>query len=225
MRVPQLTDRPGSLHWVQRLVGNRPDLAEAPLRAAHALPPGAALDWVSPRAADDWAEYRDGDFLGVLGLADFAPELRAFWPARGPQWDALGRNRGTDGTVVLVEAKAHAGELASSCAAESPSSRARIAAALDRTRAALGAAPASDWLNGYYQYANRLAHLHFLRAECGVPAHLLCVYFVGDTQMRGPATEAEWMAPLAAVYQHLGFAPGAAIPGVVNAFVPVEALA
>jgi len=225
MRVPQPTDHPGSLHWVQCLVANRPDLAEASLRAAGALPPDAALDWVSPRPADDWAEYRDGGFLRVLGLSDFAPKLGAFWPARGPQWDALARGRGADGTVVLVEAKAHAGELASSCAAESPVARAQIAAALDRTRAALGAAPDADWLNGYYQYANRLAHLHFLRAECGLPAYLLCVYFVGDAQMRGPANEAEWAAPLAAVRQHLGLAPDAVIPGLVNAFVPVEALA
>lgn len=225
MRTPQPVGEAGSLRWIQQLVEHRPDLLDAPLRSAGALAPAVALDWVSPRAADGWAEYRDADFVTAVGRADLAPKLAAFWPARGPQWDALARGRGGDSTVVLVEAKAHAGELASRCAAESPRSLATITAAFDRTRAALGAADGADWLRGYYQYANRLAHLHFLRAECGVPAYLLCVYFTGDGRMEGPESEGEWAAPLAAMYRHLGLAPRAAIPGVVNAFVPVGALA
>ena len=222
MRVPQLAGHKGSLMWVQRLVARRPDLAEAPLRAAGALAPGARLDWVSPREADDRAEYRDASFLDVLGRSDLTPRLRAFWPARGPQWDALAR--ADDGTVVLVEAKAHAAELASSCAATSPA-REQIAAALARTRAALGAAPGADWLTGYYQFANRLAHLHFLRAECGVPAYLLNLYFVGDHAVGGPETAADWATPLAAARAHLGLAPDLEVPGLVTAFVHVGELA
>lgn len=222
MRVPQPVGDKGSLMWVQRLVARRPDLAEAPLRAAGALAPGVRLRWVSPREDDEHAEYRDVSFLEALGLADLAPRLRAFWPARGPQWDALAR--ADDGTVVLVEAKAHAAELASSCAATSPA-REQIAAALERTRAALGAAPGGDWLKEYYQSANRLAHLHFLRAECGVPAWLLNVYFVGDRDVRGPETAADWVAPLAAARAHLGLAPDAEVPGLVSAFVSVGDLA
>lgn len=224
MRTPKPVGHAGSLRWIQRVVEGHPDLLEAPLRASGALGSGAVLDWCSPRADDDRAEYGDADFLRVLGRDDLAPKLREFWPRGGPQWDALARGRDGDRTVVLVEAKAHAGELTSDCAAESAESRARITVALDRTRTALGAMPDADWLNGYYQYANRLAHLHFLRGECGVPAYLLCVYFVGDAQMRGPETEAGWREPLAVVYRHLGLAPDAVIRGLVNAFVSVAPL-
>jgi hypothetical protein len=195
---------------------------DAPLLTAGALQPGAVLDWLSPRAADDWAEYRDAAFLERIGRPDLAPKLRAFWPHRGPQWDALARAHEGD-TIVLVEGKAHARELISSCAAKSDRSRAKIAAALDLARNAVGAAPTADWLNGYYQYANRLAHLYFLRRE-GVPAHLLSIYFCGDSKVKGPATEAEWSAHLAQLRRHLGIALDRTIPGLVDVFISIQDL-
>ena len=44
---------------------------------------------------------------------------------------------------------------------------------------ALGVSADRDWLKGYYQYANRIAALHFL-TQHKVPAHLLLIYFLGD---------------------------------------------
>ncbi|TGT35909.1 MULTISPECIES: hypothetical protein [unclassified Mesorhizobium] len=63
-----------------------------------------------------------------------------------------------------------------------------------------------NWLNGYYQFANRLAVLNFLH-EQQVAARLLFIYFIGDkgdARRSCPASEAEWKAPLLRQKQHLG---------------------
>ena len=64
-----------------------------------------SITWRSPLRSDDFAEYRDADFLKVVGLEEWSGALAEFWPQRGPQWDALGVSN--QGDVLLVEAKAH----------------------------------------------------------------------------------------------------------------------
>ena len=41
--------------------------------------------------------------------------------------------------------------------------------------------PCIDWKYGFYQYANRLAHLYFLREKARKEAYLVFLYFVGDS--------------------------------------------
>ncbi|MGF1660165.1 MAG: hypothetical protein ACFCUS_12125 [Rubrimonas sp.] len=175
-------------------------------------PPGfSSIDWRSPLAEDEFAEYRDAAFLERVGLPHLVEALAAFWPSRGPQWDGLGLS---GGIVVLAEAKAHAGELASTCAA-GPESRRRIAAALAETRDALGAASGADWTAGFYQYANRLAHLRFLRAR-GVDARLLLIGFLNDAEMRGPSTPDAWAAAYGAADAALGLPPRHALSDAIH---------
>jgi hypothetical protein len=114
MRVPQKPGTKGSLKWIQQTLHDPSSELNARISATLGLPPGA-IDWRSPRSDDEHAEYRDARFLETLGLGGLKDDLAAFWPARGPQWDALGVAPG--GKVILVEAKAHAGEMASDCAA------------------------------------------------------------------------------------------------------------
>ncbi|MDP9202384.1 MAG: hypothetical protein M3P26_10705 [Gemmatimonadota bacterium] len=166
------------------------------------LPPSVTIDWRSPREDDEYAEYRDADFLSVVGLDRLRPDLQAFWPDRGPQWDALGV--ASDGKVVLVEAKAHAREMASTCAAGSGSLE-LIVRALDAAKRHYSAPADRDWLRGYYQYANRLAHLQFLR-DRNVDAHLVFVYFLGDTDMRGPDSKEAWAGAIDDCHTALGIA-------------------
>lgn len=62
------------------------------------------------------------------------------------------------------------------------------------------------WTATYYQYANRLATLWFLR-EQGVGARLVSVYFVGDRfpdRTPCPASRAEWLALIEARRLMLG---------------------
>jgi hypothetical protein len=95
--------------------------------------------------------------------------------------------------VVLVEAKSHLPEFASPPSAAAGISRLRISDSLRRVRLALGADACADWTMIRYQYANRLAHLWWLRAQ-GIDARLLLVGFLGDAEMRGPESAEAWHA-------------------------------
>jgi hypothetical protein len=150
-------------------------------------------------------------------------QWHAFWPTRGSaqRWDAIARLDGTD--WLLVEAKAHPNELLAPCQAKAPASIAQIDRAFDATRQAVGAdaVPSAEWRGPYYQYANRLATLHFLRTVCDppVPARLLFIYFCGDRHPRinGPADAAGWAPPLNLMYHNLGIDPQAPLLRFVHA--------
>lgn len=189
MRVVQPAGARGSQKWIQWAV-NDAKASFDPLVLAE-LPKAKSIEWLSPRRDDGFAEYRDASFLASIGVPELAPALAAFWPARGPQWDALGR---TDaGHVLLVEAKAHIAEMCSPGAQASGKARELIAASLGEVAEALGATPLAPWSNVFYQLANRIAHLWFLRRH-GVDARLLLVDFVGDVEMHGPDGEDVWRA-------------------------------
>lgn len=104
---------------------------------------------------------------------------------------------------MLVEAKAHLAEFISPATAAKGAAREMIAAALEETRAAVGAEGGADWMARYYQFTNRLSHLHFLRRE-GVPATLVFLNFVGDTDMNGPAEATAWEGAYRAAEDALG---------------------
>lgn len=188
--VPAKADK-GSQYWLQRAVCEQWDDLNAPLLARCA---GAGtLVWLSPSADDQFAEYRDAAFLARIGKPELASELRKFWPDRGPQWDGLAT---TDANhVILIEAKAHIGEFCSPYSQASETSLAMIRAALDQTAKSLGvkASHLHNWAQHFYQYANRLAHLHWLR-EHNVDAKLALVGFIGDSEMKGPASHEAWDA-------------------------------
>lgn len=184
--------RRGSQKWLQLAVSRQDH------RLRHqALGP---IDWVSPVASDGFREYADAAFLERIGKAHLAQALSGSWPAGGPRWDALGVS---GERVILVEAKAHLDEFFSSRCAASPASRTRIEAAFAEVREALRASGGAPWTDCFYQYANRLAHLHFLRRN-GVDAVLLLVGFVNDHDMRGPTTAAEWATAYRAADYVLG---------------------
>lgn len=152
--------------------------------------------------ADGYAEYRDGAFLDLLGLSRLRQPLLDFWPERGPQWDALAQLDG--GGVLLVEAKAHVSEMCSPGSYAGSASLARISARLDEVASALGAsATRAPWTTHFYQLANRIAHLHFLRSA-GVDAWLVLVNFLGDREMGGPETREAWEAAYAVAFHVMG---------------------
>ena len=147
---------------------------------------------------------RDGAALRKLGLGEHARALTEFWPRRGPVWDGLAL---AGDAVVLVEAKAHVTEfLTSPSAATAPESVAQIACALRQVKADLGADDRSDWSRVFFQYANRLAFLWWLRAR-GIDAHCLFVSFLGDTEMGGPEHAETWEALFRAADHALGLSP------------------
>jgi len=153
------------------------------------------------------------DHLNFLSDGDSARESwgRA-WPLhrKGPHWDAIGRLRfgGEICEWLLVEAKANLEELSSSCGAKG--SLARICQTLDETKSLLGVADNCDWLNGHYQYCNRLVVLDLMN-RAGSAARLAYVYFygdVGDKRRTCPASPSELEPALRQQDTHVGLPPG-----------------
>lgn len=188
-RVVQRQGSRGSLKWIQRAVNAHTSALNEPILAA--INGANAIEWLSPLASDNYAEYRDAEFLRRIGAGDLAPELAKFWPQGGPQWDALAR---TDrGDILLIEAKAHIGEMLSPGTKAGETSRPLIEASLAEAANAMGAKPRIVWSDTLFQLANRFAHLHFLRSH-NRPCWLVLVGFIGDSDMNGPETAREWDA-------------------------------
>jgi hypothetical protein len=219
MRAKQSLAKRGSQMWLQRLVNERPvDLNSLLLPR---LQPGASITWHSPLESDNYAEYRDTAFLKLVGAERLSSELAAFWPERGPQWDALATSQGGD--ILLVEAKAHVGELCSPSTQASQESRKKIEASLEKTASYLGANPCAPWSTAFYQLANRIAHLYLLRKH-DLKAWLVLVNFVGDRAMEGPNSEAEWNAAYQVVWHVLGLPKRHKLaPYVIEIFPKVDA--
>jgi hypothetical protein len=199
-RIVQPEGNKGSLRWIQRAVNEKWPSLEQPL--IEGLNGARRIEWRSPLQYDSYAEYRDCGFLDRLGLSELGPELRLFWPPRGPQWDALAVS--DQGHILLVEAKAHVGEMCSPGTAASVSSRQIIADRLTACAGKLGASGNAElWPDHFYQLANRLAHLDFLRGK-GVPAYLVLVNFLNDPDMKGPSSSEVWDAAYKVAYHVLG---------------------
>lgn len=191
MRTKQNSNSKGSLKWIQTFANEQQSIINRKIQTAMDKKIGK-IEWKSPLAGDDYAEYRDGDFLRVLGLEDHEKELKAFWPTRGPQWDALAKT--SDGRYLLIEAKANIPETLSRCGAKDEKSKARINKSIKQTREFLKVKDPHDW-NNFYQYANRLAHLYFLREMLGMKAHMVFVYFCND-HTHIPTTCEQWQGAL-----------------------------
>jgi len=149
--------------------------------------------------------------------------LAAFWPRRGPVWDALGRTE--RGDLLFVEAKAHIAEAASPPTQASPVSRHLIQKSLLEVRRSLAPNSEADWSRSFYQYANRLAHLYLFRQLNGLPAHLVWVYFLNARDVAGPTSVAEWKAAIALLHAALGLQVHTLEPYIHTVFINVAAFA
>ena len=153
------------------------------------------IDWRSPLQSDDYAEYRNEDFLKKLGILDkMKYPLSDFWPDNGPQWDALGVS---GDEIILVEAKANIPEMVSpGTGAKNPQSIKKIRNSLDEVKKYLSVSDSIDWTGTFYQYVNRIAHLYYLREKNKIKAHLLFIYFINDVSVNGPKTKDEWLGAI-----------------------------
>jgi hypothetical protein len=155
----------------------------------------ASITWLDfPRAPSGTErEYRGLEFLTLPEHREVRDEWRRFWPTSGrqPTWDAVGK---ADGEWLLVEAKANVPEFTGAPSTASPDNLKQIQKALGKVKGDLGVHRHFSWVGSYYQYANRLAVLWFLRKH-RVPAHLVFIYFTGDLfpdKRRSPRTRADW---------------------------------
>ena len=177
------------------------------------------IRWVSPLAQHNYQEYRDAEFLAVLGLSEFAEDLSRFWPTGGPCWDALGLVTNLDSgrtDVILVEAKSHIPEVYGTGCQAGNRSRKLIEHSLAETKRWCGASQDPDWTGPLYQSANRLAHLYFCREVIKRPAWLINVYFLDDPIR--PTGRDEWKVAILQVKQTLGLPLH--LPYALDVFLP-----
>lgn len=179
---------------------------------------GSAIEWLDFSFTSGISEkqnHGDAESKGVDFLAMSHPARQAWmqwWPQTGnvPNWDAIGIHRIADvNEWLLVEAKANTEELIQSTTAKSKAvggGLEDIQLRLAETQGAMSVPLERTWTKQYYQYANRLAVLHFL-ASHSVAARLLFIYFVGDTVRPGatcPAAAQDWSTAIAEMKEHLG---------------------
>jgi len=176
--------------------------------------------WVSPHEGHNFIELQDLAFLTALRLEHLREQLAAFWPRRGPVWDALAMSHTSrESHVILVEAKSYVRELYGGGTRASSVSLARIRDALSRTQQWLGVSTNIDWTGRLYQYANRLAHVYFFREIVGLNAWLVNVHFVNDPH--SPTNLEQWQTGLSEAKRELGFSRGS-IPFCCDVFLPAR---
>ena len=217
----------GSECHLLRWMGRHRDLFDQRVSAAVGMP-GSTLNWMDFRfdEGNPWPdlELRGLEFL--YGIPGLKTKWQEFWPTGGGihNWDAVGWiGEEPHRELLLLEAKAHVGELKSNCGAKSPSSVQKIDRALDKAKQFLGTDPKADWKNGYYQTANRVATLNFLTEE-GIAARLLFVYFLGDNESNSrqcPRTEEEWNPAINAQWKDLGASSDGLPDRIHKLFLPV----
>ena len=220
-KIIQQKGEKGSLKWIQYILNDHPDILDNSiikfLPASHSQP----IEWLSPLADDDYAEYRDQTFLDLLGIKLTKKELKDFWPSQGPQWDALGRIKNE--AYFLIEAKAHVSEIISSSQAKAESSVSLINKSLRETKKYLNLKPKIDLTKGFYQYSNRLAHLYLLRALNNIPAYLVFVYFLND-HTHIPTSRKEWNGALLLMHSLLGSHKHKLSKYVIDVFIDIKKL-
>jgi hypothetical protein len=212
----------GSQLQLQLYVNRRTSELERAIRDALKLPE-CEFHWRSPIESNGYKEFKDAAFLEELALGELIPELRRFWPASGPRWDGLARitMASTQG-VLLVEAKNYPAEVrGGGCkASDANGARTRIRAALDAAAASLGVATSEHWMGSLYQYANRLAHVAFLR-EHGITAFLVNVCFFNDPVRSRRTSEAAWRKSALNLKKEIGFAKASPV-WLTDVFLPAQ---
>jgi len=160
---------------------------------------GSKIEWLDFefKPGEKWpdAELKGMDFL--KNEETLQKDWSEFWPVgKGiHNWDAVGwvtSDRPRE--LLLVEAKAHIGEIKTDCKAKDSESIKKIEEAFGKVKKTLSVPSEIDWMTGYYQVTNRVASLYFLHKR-GIPSHLLFVYFVGDlcgAGRKSPQSKAEW---------------------------------
>ena len=128
-----------------------------------------------------WYDFKydkacDKELLNLEFIPELDEEWKQYWACGrgGVNWDAVGVTG--DGTYILVEAKAHPSEMINSAACKGKSlanNTAKIAKFIEKHKIN---AKAEEWLNDYYQLANRLVIADFLQTK-GCKVKLLYVLF------------------------------------------------
>jgi len=214
----------GSEYQLLRFLGHRRNELENIIRTNSNLK--GSLEWLDfpsnqNSSFDD--EHKGIDFLKEHpAYSQLKGAWSKFWAQSGnPQnWDAVLIHNGDE--YVVVEAKAHIGELCSGCKASSPISKQQIKAAMRTTQQYWKIQAKNDWLAKYYQLANRLAFVAFLQRN-GIKCSLLNIYFINGYKLtlrdRSVSDQVKWDKKIQIQYDYLGIIGTEAEPCINKVFV------
>jgi hypothetical protein len=94
--------------------------------------------------------------------------------------------------LLLVEAKAYIEEGVDFRSRASDASLEQIQRSLQTAKEAFRASDDASWERPFYQYANRLAHLHFLAGLNQLDAYLLFLYFADAPDVPQLCSREQW---------------------------------
>lgn len=191
-----------SEHWLRVAVNEHPAFLDPRVSEQLGLDGNDRITWLSPVRSDGYAEYFDQAFLDTLGVSRLEVPLKEFWPPSGPRWDGLAKT--DSGKLILVEAKAYIEEAVDYGSKAGPEPLGRIQDALAEAKEAFGASDRASWQSPFYQYANRLAHLYFLRELNRLDAYLLFIYFADAPDVPNPCTAQQWEGAIRLTERCLG---------------------
>jgi hypothetical protein len=217
----------GSKRHICWYVNHAPEHLNAALFSATTSLAEAAIsapEWVSPLANEGYEEFWNERFLQRLDLLDEHLEsFREFWPfkpwandkvnPRGtPHWDAIARVPLAGGVrgVIMVEAKAHRGELAkpNDRSKADEQSLKKIRSSFADVRAYFGIPDQTPaWESRYYQFCNRLAHLWWMNERARVPTWLVWVLTVDDPVWHDRMTAPQWHDVFQTIKSEVGLPP------------------
>ena len=204
----------GSEYQLLRFLGHHREEVEAKIKAETRY--NNKLRWLDfPYKASSLSGDGEEEGISFLEKHPAFKQIKTawseFWPRSGKKqnWDAILLH---DDEYVLVEAKAHLEEIESTCGA-SPKSKEMINEAMKATRDSFGINSQNDWLEKYYQLANRLAFVKFM-LDNGIKASLLYVYFIngydkrkignGQVENKSVKTRKDWEVSIDTQDNYLG---------------------
>ena len=225
-QICQQTPKYGSRYHLLRYRDNAAALLdEAIIQSITPKPPKHSLQWIYPLQNETRPEPTGTSFLALD--PDQRRAWEDFWPQTGTaqSWDGIACYHGPTGqSWVLIEAKANHPEFCSPPSGAASGSLAQINRSLGQAKAALGVHRFFPWHGTYYQYANRLSFLFFLK-KIGIQGHLVFLYFYGDQFPDGtpcPDSPGRWMELIHACHLTLGLTNGHMLQSWIHdVFLPV----
>lgn len=158
----------------------------------------------------------DSEYTGISFLPNheqFDEAWNIFWPQSGNthNWDGIFT---INNKYYLVEAKAHISEVSNNGHEHNE----QIASRLAETKNYYGITyETNDWEGPYYQQANRLAFIYFLKSKCNIDAELINIFFINGYDKRkldkneiyrienkNVHTKDEWLNEIQKEYCYLG---------------------
>jgi len=132
------------------------------------------------------------------------------WPQKGNSmnWDLVGYTIQNEiKTWILIEAKAHIGELKQSSGATEEGGLSKIDKALAKVadNNGISISESKPWTKNHYQLANRIYVLDLLK-RCGIKAKLVNIYFIGDMiskSRKSPQVKDTWIMEVNKMKQYL----------------------